>query len=236
MLNKFKQRSSESELLDRPGIPKEMLLRNLHELDFFNRVSGGYRISLNGIRKLVTDKNKIYHIVDLGCGSGALLKVIAGWASREGYKVKLTGVDRNADVIDYLKEYCREYPAIQGVACDYRDFLKPGIPVDIIHCSLFCHHLSDDELIDLLSYCRQCARSGFVINDLHRHWLAYAGVIMITRLFNGSVLSKNDGPVSVMRAFKKRELMALLQETEIFHYTLNWKWVFRYLIVGFHSD
>lgn len=236
MLNKLKKRSSEPELLDRPDIPKELLLRNLHELDFINRVSGGYRISLNGIKKLVTDRNKIYHIVDLGCGSGALMKLIAGWANREGYKVKLTGVDRNADVINHLKEYCREYPGIQGVACDYRDFLIPGNPIDIIHCSLFCHHLKDDELADLFHYCRLNAKSGFVINDLHRHWLAYAGVIMITRLFNGSVLSKNDGPVSVMRAFRKAELIALLQEAGIFYYTIKWKWVFRYLIVGYYSD
>jgi SAM-dependent methyltransferase len=147
MLNKFKQRSSESELLDAPDIPKDLLFENLRELDFINRALGGHAISLKGIKKLVTDKTKIYHIVDLGCGSGDTLQGIDDWAIAEGFKVRLTGVDMNPDVIDYLKDYCKDYPEISGIVSDYRDYLKTDIPIDIVHSSLFCHHLNDEELI-----------------------------------------------------------------------------------------
>jgi len=234
MPDKFKYRSYESELLDAPDIPKELLIQNLHELDFINRTLGGHNITMNGIKKLVTDKNKLYHIVDLGCGSGDAMKRIAGWARKNGYKVKLTGVDKNIDVIRYMKAYCKDYSEISGIVSDYRDYLKTTHTIDIVHCSLFCHHLNDDELIDLFDYLKSHTKTGFVINDLQRNRIAYFGVQIITHLLNGSALSKNDGPVSILRAFKFNELNMLLQKVQMKHYSLNWKWAFRYLIIGYH--
>ncbi len=233
MPNKFKYRSYESELLDAPHIPTELLFQNLRELDFINRILGGHTITMKGIKKLVTEKNKIYHIVDLGCGSGGTMKRIAGWARAKGYKVKLTGVDKNADVINYMNDYCKDYSEISGVVSDYRDFLKTGTKIDIIHCSLFCHHLKDDELAELFSYLKRYTKTGFVINDLQRNWLAYYGVQLITHLLNGSALSKNDGPISILRAFKLEELNTLLQNAQIKNYSINWKWAFRYLVIGY---
>jgi SAM-dependent methyltransferase len=186
MTDKFSHRSYESELLDDPYIPKELLFKNLRELDFINRALGGHRISMSGIKKLVTEKNKTYNIVDLGCGSGDTMKRIARWSNVHGFKVKLTGVDRNADVINYMNDYCKEYAEISGVVSDYLDYLKTNSTIDIIHCSLFCHHLKDDELAELFDYLHHCVKTGFVINDLQRNWLAYYGVQIITHMLNGS--------------------------------------------------
>jgi SAM-dependent methyltransferase len=219
--------------MDAPHVTKELLFQNLRELDFINRILGGHTITMNGIKKLVTDKNKIYHIVDLGCGSGDTMKRIAGWARAKGYKVKLTGVDKNADVIHYMTDYCKDFSEIGGMVIDYRDFFKTGTPIDIIHCSLFCHHLKDDQLAELLSSIKRYSKTGFVINDLQRNWLAYYGVQIITYLLNGSVLSKNDGPVSILRAFNLKELKTLLQKAQIKNYSINWKWAFRYLVIGY---
>jgi hypothetical protein len=161
------------------------------------------------------------------------MKRIAGWAREKGYKIKLTGVDKNADVIHYMTEYCKDFSEISGIVNDYRDFFKTGTPIDIIHCSLFCHHLKDDQLAELLSSIKRYSKTGFVINDLQRNWLAYYGVQMITYLLNGSVLSKNDGPVSILRAFNLKELKTLLQKAQIKNYSINWKWAFRYLVIGY---
>ena len=236
MLNKFEHRSSESEMLDATDIQKELLYKNLGELDFINRALGGRDISINGIKKLVTDKNKLYHIADLGCGSGDTMQGIADWANAKGYQVKLTGVDIKPDAIGYLMSHCKNYPEISGAVSDYRDFLKRGTAVDIIHCSLFCHHLKNEELEELFSYFRLYAKTGFVINDLHRHWIAYYGVKMITHLLGGSELSKNDGPISVLRAFKPEELQQLLQKAQITNYVIKWKWAFRFLVIGYCGE
>jgi SAM-dependent methyltransferase len=234
MPNKFDHRSDESELLDAPNIPKNLLFQNLRELDFINRILGGQSISLQGIKKLVTEKNKVYHIVDLGCGSGGTMKSIACWAKKKGFQVKLTGVDKNADVIEYAMNNCSDFCEINCIVSDYLDFLKTNTRIDIIHCSLFCHHLKDMELTKLIVYLKRCSKSGFIINDLQRSRFAYYGVKIITRLLNGSALSKNDGPVSILRAFKLSELKALLFNARINHYSINWKWAFRYLIIGYN--
>lgn len=232
MSNKFTYRSKEKELLDEPNILKGLLFKNLKELDILNRTTGGHSISLKGTKQLITDHQKIYHIVDLGCGSGDALKAIADWARLNNYKVKLTGVDMNADAIDYLKTHCVNYPEIIGITADYKDYLTRDNFIDIVHCSLFCHHLTDDELLHLFTYFRQYVKIGFIINDLHRHWLAYYSAFFFTRLLNGTKLAKNDGPISVLRGFKSEELIFLLNKANIKNYFLQKEWLFRFLIVG----
>ena len=222
--------------MDAPDLPKEMLHQNLHELDLLNRTLGGHAISLCGIKKLATDKTRTYHIVDLGCGSGDSLIYIAKWARLHHYKVRLTGIDINADAINYLNRQCKDYPEINGVVSDWHDYLLKDNAIDIIHCSLFCHHLSDDNLAALFELIKSRVSSGFVINDLRRNWLAYYCVIFITRLLKGSVLSRNDGPLSVLHGFKSSELKTLIEQAQIKQYVIKQKWAFRFLIMGFTNN
>ncbi len=231
MRNKFQQRSAQRELLDSPNIPAELLIQNLRELDFLNRNTGGHAVSLEGIKMLLNDKNKACHIADLGCGSGDTLRYVAAWARKHGYKVKLTGVDINHDAIQFLRKMSSSYPEIEGYAGDYREFIARS-QVDVFHCGLFCHHLNNEELMDLLGQMNKSAAVGFVINDLQRSRLAYYGAKAFTTLFRGSPLSKHDGPVSVLRGFKKKELVLLFKQAEVNHYRILSRPFFRFLIVG----
>ena len=232
MMNKFTHRSDQKELLDELNIPKQLLHQNLRELDILNRTTGGHSISLRGIKQLITDPKKWYHIVDLGCGSGDSLKAIAHWARKHKFNVKLTGVDMNAHAIDYLKIHCATFPEISGFFGDYQDYMENNKTVDIVLCSLFCHHLSDNELLSLFSWFKVEAGVGFVINDLKRNWLAYYSAWIFTRLFNGTKLARNDGPISVLRGFKFNELDNLLIKSSITNYSIKEQWIFRFLIVG----
>ena len=227
----FKDRSGQSELMDAPDIAVELLHKNLGELDILNRYLGGHSISMEGIKRFIVDKQKYYHIVDLGCGSGDVLKYIASWARSNQYNVKLTGVDRNPDAIQYLVNKCSEFPEINGVVSDFKDFLATDPTIDIVHCSLFCHHLNNEELLELFRFLKSYSREGFVINDLQRSSIAYFSVWFLTRLLNGSVLSKHDGPISVLRAFKREELVTLLQQAELKKSSIQWRWAFRFLVV-----
>ena len=232
MWNKFKHRSSQKELLDEANIPQSLLFKNLSELDKLNRRTGGHSISLKGLKQLVTNHTKTYNIVDLGCGSGDALKVFAEWARINNYNVKLTGLDMNSDAIDYLKNHCKDYPEINGITADYKEYLNKTENIDIIHGSLFCHHLNEEELLNLFSYFSHKVKTGFIINDLSRHWVAYYGVWLLTRVLNGSKLAKNDGPISILRAFKYVELKDLFKKAAIKDFSIKKKWLFRFLIVG----
>lgn len=227
----FKVRSNQVEMMDAPDIPVKLLHKNLGELDFLNRYLGGHSISIEGIKRLMVDRQKEYHIVDLGCGSGDVLKYMARWARTNQYRVKLTGVDRNSEAIQYMVNNCSEYPEINGVVSDYMDYLGTNPTIDIVHCSLFCHHLNNQELLALFRNLKSYASDGFVINDLHRSSIAYYSVWFLTRLLNGTVLSKHDGPISVLRAFKSEELEKLLLQANLKEVFIQWRWAFRYLVV-----
>jgi SAM-dependent methyltransferase len=232
MHTKFKYRSNEKELLDETNISKILLFKNLGELDILNRHTGGHAITLKGLKKLVTDHTKTYHIVDLGCGSGDSLRAIADWARENNFSVKLTGIDMNANVIEFLREHCGAYPEISGITGDYQEFLDENTSVDIVLCSLFCHHLNENELIKLFTYFREKVTTGFVINDLQRNWMAYYSAWFFTRILNGTTLAKNDGPVSVLRGFKVSELEHLLEKANIENYIIQKKRLFRLLVIG----
>jgi hypothetical protein len=42
---------------------------------------------------------------------------------------------------------------------------------------------------------------------------------------------KHDGPLSVLRGFKKSELIGVLQKAGIESYSLKWKWAFRWQLI-----
>jgi 2-polyprenyl-3-methyl-5-hydroxy-6-metoxy-1,4-benzoquinol methylase len=231
MQNKFSTRSNELELLDAPDIPQQLLFQNLRELAVINKLLGGHSISLSGIKELLSDKNKVYHIVDIGCGGGDAILEICSWAGKNGFKLKVTGVDMNKDCIEFMTEYCKGLSGVQGCVMDYRDFLKMNNDIDIIHCSLFCHHLTDTELKELFTFMREHSRVGFVINDLQRHWFAYYSIYILTRALGGSKLVKNDAPLSVRRGFRKPELRSILDSSGAGNARVQWKWAFRYLVL-----
>ncbi len=86
-------RSYEAELLDQPDIERTALFQNLKELDSVNRLLGGHAVTINGIKQLVTEKNKTYTVVDFGCGSGDTLRVLSKWSRRNGIKLELANLD-----------------------------------------------------------------------------------------------------------------------------------------------
>lgn len=215
------------------NISGDLLIQNLHELEFLNRNFGGHAATLFGLKKFINDRNRTYHIIDLGCGGGDTMIHIAEWGRRKNLKIRLTGIDRNPLVIDYMKQKCSGYPEITGMVSDYRRLLKSKKTADIMHCSLFCHHLTDEEIVDLLVYFRKSARIGFVINDLIRSRLAYYLVKILTSVANGSEVSRNDGPVSVLRGFNFHELNMFMKRASITKYQISPKWAFRVVITGY---
>jgi hypothetical protein len=138
---------------------------------------------------------------------------------------------RNIHFINCRNVIERTNPEIEFLGADYKkiDFDK-NVP-DILFSSLFCHHFTDEELIEMMVWMKTNSTSGFFINDLHRHPFAYHSIKLITKLFSSSHLVKHDGPLSVLRSFKKADWLNIFQQADITNYTIQWKWAFRHLIV-----
>lgn len=223
----FKDRSKEEELLDQPNIPQSALFQNLKELDTINRLLGGHTAMLIGFKNLMTDKSKTYHIIDFACGGGDMLKAVSRWTTKNNFKVKLTGFDLLNNAIEFAKKESQGYE-INWMVGDFKTIKLP--PCDISICSLVCHHFYDEQLVSFILKMKQSAKIAVLINDLHRHPLAYHGIALLTRLFSKSHLVKNDAKLSVLKGFKNSEWNTLLQQLQCSDYSVKWIWAFRHLI------
>lgn len=227
----FQQRSYKKELLDRADIPFADIRRNMKELDVINRRLGGHDATLDGIVKLTQTSNHFnqqFSIVEIGCGGGDNLRAIKRWAKEINMPVQLTGIDINADCIAYAREQ-KGNAGIDFIHSDYRKIVFEKKP-DIIFSSLFCHHFTDQELVHMLQWKRKNCKIGFFINDLHRHPFAYYSIRLLSQIFSRSYLVKNDAPLSVLRGFKKKEWINLLDAAGCISFTIEKKWAFRWLI------
>jgi len=226
----FSVRSYEKELLDRDDIPFADIRQNMRELDIINTRLGGHAITINGFRRLLQNRQEIT-VCEIGCGGGDNLAAIARWCRKRGIAVTLIGIDINTDCIHVAQANLASMNA-QLIVSDYRLVNLGMEKPDIIFSSLFCHHFTEEQLVSMLQWMDTNASTGFFINDLHRHWLAYYSIKWLTALFSKSYLVKNDAPLSVRRGFVKKEWVALLRQAGIDNGCLQWKWAFRWLLLS----
>jgi SAM-dependent methyltransferase len=229
----FKNRSQQKELLDQEHIPEQDLFQNLRELDFINHWLGGYDISFAGLKKLIKP-GKRYTFVDIGCGGGDTLKRIKKWRTKRGYDIDLHGVDLKPVCIQYA-ENNPENAGVNFICDDYKNIFNHIPQIDIIHACLFCHHLSYEELNGLIRFAMD-HKSTLLINDLERNPFAYYAIKLLTGLFSKSYLVKNDAPLSVLRGFKKKEWLAILEASGAKKYTVRNKWAFRHEVIVYGAD
>lgn len=223
-------RSYEKELLDADNIPFSDILQVLKELDVINSRLGGHVITRRGIDYFLNrlPARKPLTIAEIGCGGGDNLLAVDDYMKKRNYMTELVGVDMKEECIQFAKQRSRGKTI--WITSDYNKLVWPAGKPDIIFSSLFCHHFTDEQLVEQLQWLKANSKLGFFINDLHRHPLAYYSIKLLTALFSSSPLVKYDAPLSVKRAFKKNEWIKLLAAAGITNYTITWQWAFRYLI------
>jgi len=235
----FRNRSEELELMDDLHLSNDALRKNLEELEFINKWLGGNAVVTNALDK-IAEKHSLHNqsltIADLGCGGGDILRYVATWARKKQLPATLTGIDANLFMVEYARQRCAAYP---NISVTQENIFAPNFvqkTFNIIICSLFCHHFTTSELIALFRQLQQQARTAVIINDLHRHPLAYYSIKWLTKLFSGSYLVKNDAPLSVLRAFQKSEIKHIMAAADITNYSLQWQWAFRWQIIIYKND
>ena len=228
----FKFRSNEKEYLDNSTIETKDLYRNLSELDVINRQLGGYNASKKGLAAIIKTNKNVHTILDIGFGGGDSIKQLSKFAAKNNAQLFFYGVDLKSDCVSYAEDNLSEFSNKKLICEDYKNISEELLrQVDVIHCSLFLHHLADDEIISLFKFGK--ANNCIILaNDLHRNWFAYYSIKFLTALFSKSYLVKNDAPLSVKRGFKRKELISLLEKSGFKNYSVKWSWAFRYILTA----
>ena len=227
----FKSRSHKTELLDLIDIDQNDLFCNLRELDTINQILGGHKVSVDGLNSIIKSaKVDKLHIVDIGCGGGDSLRAFEKWSEKSGVDLKLSGIDLKKDCIDFCRNHAQEYSEIQFYCDDYRNISHQIQDADIVHAALFCHHLTENEIVELIRFCSE-HNLILLINDLERNMIAYYSIKVLTKLFSNSYLVRNDAPLSVLRGFKKKEWIKMINKSGAENYIIKNKWAFRHLLI-----
>jgi ubiquinone/menaquinone biosynthesis C-methylase UbiE len=228
-MTNLSKRSYTPELMDADHIPFEAIAQTLKELNVINRRLGGHATTLSGVKSL-SQKNRPALICEIGCGGGDNLNAIYDYCLKNKVQANFIGIDKNPECLAFAQQQYPDLPC-QWICSDYAqvnfDLKKP----DIIFSSLFCHHFTDEQLVFMLQWMRINSRTGFFINDLHRHWLAFYLIKYITRYFSKSYLVRNDASLSVARSFREDDWKKLMQAAGIGEFQIVWRWAFRFLVV-----
>ena len=230
----FSKRSNSIEVMDDLTCSGEVVNQTLLELEIINKWLGGNAVTLSGLRALDLPgvlENGPLKIVDLGCGRGDMLKLLAIDFKKKNLKASFVGIDANPNITEFARINTKSFSEINFLT---QDILSESFRVqqfDIVFATLFFHHFTSDQLVEIFRSLKKQTSVGIVINDLHRHWLAYYSIKVLTKLFSHSSMVKNDAPISVLRGFSKSELIEILQRAGIKRYSITWKWAFRWQLV-----
>jgi len=223
------KRSDRTEIMDDLEMEGDLLSRSLAKLDWINKWLGGNNVTLKGLDQLIVGhpKDKVLKIVDIGSGSGDMLRLVTDKLRRQGRKVDILGMDANDFTVNYARTESSDYPEIkyqtEYVSADTFDNLE----YDILLGTLFLHHLKDDDIIEVMKIGTQKAKLGVIINDLNRSKIAYFLFNLLT-LFIPNPMIRQDGLTSILRGFKKEDLIKYSMDLGVKKYTIKWRWAFRY--------
>ncbi|HYR91403.1 MAG TPA: methyltransferase domain-containing protein [Terriglobia bacterium] len=195
---RFDKRAQEDEIMDDLSRPKHEFAQAYRELTLVNRWLGGIRAIE---RFLPSISNPL--ILDVAAGACDVSEALT-----ERIASRIVVLDRNAAGLKLAKG---SLPVVaDALEMPFRDQT-----FDVVMASLFFHHLSNDDCVRVLSHMWRIAKRLVLVNDLHRHPVAYFSIRGLTAVFSKSAMVRHDGPVSVRRAFRPGELLDIARRADV---------------------
>ena len=198
MLASFAHRAIEGEIMDDLSEPAREFAAAYRELEIINRWLGG----VQAIKRFLPAGSNLL-MLDVAAGACDVSEALLGTMS-----CRIVVLDLNTRGLKLAKQ---SWPVV-GDALDlpFRDGT-----FDVVMASLFFHHLSDDNCVRVLAQMWRIARRRVLVNDLHRHAMAYLSIRALTSMFSRSRMVRHDGPVSVRRAFRPGELLEIAKRAGV---------------------
>ncbi len=201
----MRERSFEKEILDLGPefYSPEEYDDCLKKLNGVGVLLGGDRASWKALRDLCPKS-----ILDVGCGGGYFTRKLA-----DRYpNTDVVGIDISREAIEHAKKSHKK--------CNLR-FIHRFTPdisdlkADVVIATLVAHHLNDEQFISFLGQAVKSAEKLVVINDLHRHRLAYCLYAVFAPLLFQNRLITHDGLLSIRRSFKREDWIGLMTKAGV---------------------
>lgn len=212
MFEKFKRRSYELEDIDTGNYTPEEYEDCISELQLVNRWMGDAHALKNTLLRDVEEHGlREFSVLDVGAGSGELLRVAAAWARSTSRRFKGVGLELNERSAQSILEESKDFPEISSVRGNALRLPFAESEFDYVMCSLFTHHFMDEQVVYILREMSRVSRRRIFVIDLHRDPVPYFFYKTLGKLLLKNRLLRHDGALSILRSFKAEELIRLGQ-------------------------
>ena len=222
MFDRFRQRSYKLENIDKGTYTPEEYEGCLVELRRVNEWLGDAKVLRETLFKDIDRAGvKCFSVLDVGAGSGELLRVTAKWARATDRKACLVGLELNERSAAAILDESAELPEISSVRASGLELPFPDRSVDYVISSLTLHHFNDEGAVGLLREMGRVARRGIFVIDLHRNPVAYFFYTTLGHLILHNRLLREDGALSILKSFKPDEMEELGRKAGLAHATVE---------------
>ena len=206
----FETRSNQPERIDTGDYTDEEYKTFLREIRFINRWIGDRWALRKSLLKRIGELNlNEFSVLDVGAGSGEILKEVALFARKRNANAFLVGLDLNELSAQSVAEEGKAFREINSVRGDALRLPFADDAFDFAICSLFTHHFTDDGVVDVMREMNRVASRGIYVIDLHREQGAYRMYKIFCTVFRISKLVRDDGLLSIKKGFQPDELSQL---------------------------
>ena len=213
MFDKFKQRSHRLEHIDTGNYTAAEYEDCIGELQLVNRwIGDAHSLKATLLREIESQSLRSFSMLDVGAGSGELLRVAASWARQTNRRFNAVGLELNERMAESILEESERFGEISSVRGDALQLPFADAEFDYVICSLFTHHFVEEQIVQILREMNRVARRRIFVIDLHRHPMAYFLYTTLGKLVLKNRLIRHDGALSILRSFKAEELLALAKQ------------------------
>lgn len=210
-------RSCDTELMDSLESDETQLINTLKQFRTINRwLTPCHRlIKRHFLAPMQAEPKRQWSLLDLGAGGGDLPIWLAKHCRKSGIKIEITCMDYDPRVVEFLKQRCSEFANIDIVQADALQLSSIGRKWDFVFANHFLHHLSDDDLITIVSAVNDVAANKYVLSDLLRSRLSYMVYSALLPLRMTNSFAWHDGRISIRKAFTLKDGQNLITSARV---------------------
>lgn len=223
-------RCLDAELLDGSNHDPVELAASLAQVAQVNRWPGGVR-SLRSYLRPVLQSPSVARVLDVGTGNGDTLGAVQRWASNDAVTWTGVGVDNHPQIARIARD--RHPDSLRILVGDALRLPFADDSFDVSLTILTLHHFTGEDAVQLLREMARVTRKLVLVSDLERCRLNYWGAcVLSSTVWRTNRLTRNDGPLSVLRSFTPDELQHLGQEAGLANARVRRHHPFRLVLSG----
>jgi len=231
LFSRLDRRDRRPEIMDDPGLEPNRHISALRGLGRINSISRSAQMMWPELAALsATMPNRPIRVLDLASGGGDVTRRLSRLAQHTALPINFCGLDCSSTAVSYAERQNQ----LEGTQVEFRqlDLLHETWPddCDAIICSLFLHHLDNQQAIELLTRVAATNARLVLLNDLIRCRRGLFLAYLAGRLFTTSDVVRVDAVRSVRAAFTITEAAELVQQAGLTGATIQKHWPCRFLL------